>query len=117
MGHVIVKTKVGDPAKASVLEVEAVGDTGATLTVIPQKTAEQLGLKVTGESMVHTGAGSLKLPRSRAWVEMEGKSEILPVLVSDVIDRVLIGVTALEILGFTIDPITAKLKEWTPLLY
>jgi len=41
-----------------------------------------------------------------------GRSEIVPVLVSDII-----GVTTLEVLGLQIDPITGKLKEWTILLY
>ena len=117
MGHIFVKTKVGNPSKAEIVELDAIIDTEATLTIIPRRLAEQLVLEVTGESTVNTGAGILKLPRSRAWIEIEGKSEIIPVLVSDLIDRVLIGVTTLEILGLTVDPITGKLKEWTLLLY
>jgi predicted aspartyl protease len=38
-------------------------------------------------------------------------------LISDVIDKVLIGVTALEVLGLQVDPLTGRLKEWTALLY
>jgi predicted aspartyl protease len=41
---------------------------------------------------------------------------IIPVLISDVIDKVLIGVTTLEILELEVDPITGELKERT-LLY
>lgn len=67
--------------------------------------------------MVEIGSGRLVLERSRAWIEIMGKSEIIPVLVSDIIDKVLIGVTTLEILGLQVDPITGKLKEWTILLY
>ncbi len=38
-------------------------------------------------------------------------------LISDVIDKVLIGITTLEVLGLQIDPMTGKLKEWTLLLH
>jgi predicted aspartyl protease len=41
----------------------------------------------------------------------------MPVLISDTIDKVLIGVTPLEILGLQVDPIEGKLKEWTLLMY
>jgi predicted aspartyl protease len=74
-------------------------------------------LKTTGSNIVETGAGKIKLDRSRAWLELEGKSEIIPVLISDTIDKVLIGVTTLEILGLQVDPIEGKLKEWTLLMY
>jgi predicted aspartyl protease len=41
----------------------------------------------------------------------------MPVLISDTIDKVLIGATTLEILGLQVDPIEGKLKEWTLLMY
>jgi len=65
----------------------------------PGGLAKKLGLKPTGKSVVETGAGRLELERSRIWIELEGRGEIVPVLVSDIIDRVLIGVTTLEVLG------------------
>jgi len=74
-------------------------------------------LKTTGSNIIETGAGKIKLDRSRAWLELEGKNEIIPVLISDTIDKVLIGVTTLEILGLQVDPIEGKLKEWTLLMY
>jgi predicted aspartyl protease len=74
-------------------------------------------LKTTGSNIVETGVGKIKLDRSRAWLELEGKNEMIPVLISDTIDKVLIGVTTLEILGLQVDPIEGKLKEWTLLMY
>jgi aspartyl protease family protein len=46
-----------------------------------------------------------------------GKKRIMPVLISKEIDKVLIGVTTLEILGLQVDLIEGKLKEWTLLTY
>jgi len=42
---------------------------------------------------------------------------VVPALVSDVVDKVLIGVTTLEVLGLQVDPTSGKLKGWTILLY
>jgi predicted aspartyl protease len=117
MGHIYVKVKIADETLNKILETQGIVDTKATLTVIPRKIASELGLKTTGSNIVETEAGKIKLARSRAWLELEGKSEIIPVLISDTIDKVLIGVTTLEILGLQVDPIEGKLKEWTLLMY
>ena len=117
MGHIWVRARIGDEARRRIVEVEALVDTGATLTVIPRRLAEKLGLGVTGKTVVETGAGRLTLDRTRIWIEIEGRGEIVPALISDVIDKVLIGVTTLEVLGLQVDPVTGKLREWTVLLY
>jgi predicted aspartyl protease len=74
-------------------------------------------LKVTGRSKVETGMGVIEMNRSRAYVEVMGRSDVIPVLISNIIDKVLIGVTTLEILELEVDPLTGKLKERTLLLY
>jgi predicted aspartyl protease len=117
MGHIYVKVKIADETLNKILETQGIVDIGTTLTVIPRKIASELGLKTTGSNIVETGAGKIKLDRSRAWLELEGKSEIIPLLISDTINKVLIGVTTLEILGLQVDPIEGKLKEWTLLMY
>jgi len=117
MGHVWVRARIGDPGKKRVVEVDALVDTGAALTVIPRKLAEELGLEVTGRVPVMTAGGRAVLEKTRIWIELEGREEVVPAAISDVIDKVLVGVTALEVLGLQVDPVTGKLKEWTILLY
>lgn len=117
MGHIWVKAKIGDPSGVRIIEVEALVDTGATLTVIPRKVAQELGLKPTGRAVVATAGGTTELERTRIWVELEGRGEVVPALISDVVDKVLIGVTALEVLGLQVDPVTGRLREWALLLY
>ncbi|ABW02606.1 aspartyl protease family protein [Caldivirga maquilingensis] len=117
MGHVWVKVRIGDPEMRKIIEVDALVDTGATLTVIPQDLARELGLTVTGKSTVMSAGGLLELERTRVWVELEGRGEVIPALISGIIDKVLIGVTTLEVLGLQVDPVTGKLREWTILLY
>jgi clan AA aspartic protease len=117
VGHVLVRARVGDESGSKSAEVEALVDTGATPTVIPRRLAEELGLRVTGRTEVETAAGRIMLERTRVRLELEGREEIVPALISDVIDKVSIGVTALEVLGLQVDPLTGRLKEWTALLY
>jgi len=117
MGHVWVKARIGDPGKRRVIEVNALVDTGATLTVIPRRLANELGLEVTGKIPVMTADGKIELERTRVWIELEDKEDIVSAVISDVIDKVLIGVTTLEVLGLQVDPVTGRLKEWTILLY
>ena len=45
MGHVRVKAKVVNPLTGAEVEREALVDTGATFTVIPQNLYEKLSLK------------------------------------------------------------------------
>ncbi len=59
----------------------------------------------------------LELDKSRVWIEIMGRGEIVPVLISDVIDRVLVSVTTLEVLGLQVDPITGRSKEWAILIH
>jgi clan AA aspartic protease len=117
MGHVWVDVKIGCEDASRIIETKALVDTGATLTVIPESLARELGLKVTGRSKVETGVGIIELNRSRAYIEIMGRSDIVPVLISSTVDKVLIGVTTLEILELEVDPLTGKLKERALLLY
>jgi len=103
--------------RTKVTEVEALADTGATLTVIPQKIARELGLGEFTRETVETGAGEIELQRSSARISIDGKESVQDVLISDFIDRVLLGVVTLESLALSLDPLTGKLKEKRLLLY
>jgi predicted aspartyl protease len=95
-----VRAVLGDETRAKVRAVRALVDTGATLTVIPGQLAGELGVKPHAQARVETGAG-----------------EIVPVLIPDMIDRVLIGVTTLEALGLEVDPVTGTLRRAALPLY
>ncbi|BDR92435.1 aspartyl protease family protein [Vulcanisaeta souniana] len=115
MGHVWVDAELisGDRE----IRVKALVDSGATLTVIPRALAVELGLRVTDRGVVMTAGGPVNVEFSEVRVRLMGREATVRVVISDVIDKVLIGITTLEILGLMIDPTTGTLKEAPYLLY
>lgn len=117
MGEIFVEIEIANLERTKSKKVKALVDTGASLTTLPRKLADELGIKPERQEMVATGAGLIKIDRSRAWISLEGKEDIFPVWISDIIDKVLLGVIVLESFGFEADPATGKLKERPLLLY
>ncbi len=93
-------------------------DTGATFTKIPQSLGQRLGLEVVGEVQVELSDGRV-VPRSLALANAQLEGVRLPVLVTLAEDEALplIGVTTLEYLGFTADPIAERLEPRTAMEY
>ena len=117
MGHVWVEARICSLDGSRCKSVQALVDTGATLSVVPRRLAEELGLKPHRVDKVQTGAGVIEVERAAAIVEVEGKKTVTEVWVSDIIDRPLIGATTLELLGLQVDPSTGRLREAPLLLY
>jgi aspartyl protease family protein len=117
MGHVEVKVALANPKAGTTLEEKGLVDTGATLTVLPRKIAEALRLDTTAKSKAMTAGGPITVELSDLQVEISGKTGIVRVAISDVIDRLLVGVTTLETLGLAVDPLSGQLKESFYLMY
>lgn len=117
MGHVFVEAKICSQTKSRCTVVEALVDTGATLTVLPRRVAQELGIEPIRVDEVQTGAGKIRIERGVAVIAIEGKETITEVWISDIIDRVIIGVVTLELLGLKLDPRTGKLEPSPLLLY
>jgi len=92
-------------------------DAGASLTVLPEKLADEVEIKTISEEKVSTGAGEIKVKRGRAWIKLKGKEDAFSVGISGFIGKVLLGVVVLESFGFDVDPTTGTLKERPLLLY
>ena len=118
MGHVTTEVTLTNPSDSSRSKsVDALVDTGATFTVVPRRLALDLALPVTGRRRVRTPTGEVALDMASAFVQINGQSAVNPVLVSDTLDRVLIGVITLETLSLTVDPTTGELHESEALLF
>ncbi len=118
MGHVTVNVRLANPVrglKDKIVE-KALVDTGATFTTVPERTARRLGLKSLGKRRVSTAVRSQLLDQSFAYVEIDGRSTVTPLLISKTLDKILIGVITLEALGLSVDPTKGTLKEAETLL-
>ncbi len=118
MGHIRVSLTISNPNNGDLTAtVEALVDTGATFTVIPRPLADSLQLPEMGTRRVKTATHEVELRRTFALLEIDGKSEINPVLVSETLDQTLLGVFTLETLALSVDPVSGQLKEADLLLY
>jgi aspartyl protease family protein len=66
---------------------------------------------------VATGAGELELRQAVARLAIGERETVQDVLVSELIERVLLGVVTLEAMGLALDSLTGELKERGLLLY
>jgi predicted aspartyl protease len=97
MGHVNIRATIANPVDASLTEeVDALVDTGATFSRVPRSLAERLQLPITGKARARTATGEVTYDRGRALVQIDGEGEIYRVIISDTLDKVLIG-------GFTLE--------------
>ena len=117
MEHSWIEVEISDLERKHSEKIKALVDTGATLTVIPKELADKLEIKATTESEVETAGGIIKLKKGSARIKIKGQEEITPVLISEIINRGLIGVVISESLGFSVDPASGTLKESPLLLY
>jgi predicted aspartyl protease len=113
MNHCWIEIEVSNLEKTKSKKLNALADTGTTLTVLPEK----IEIEAKEEDTVETGAGYGRVRRGMAWIRIGKKEAPFSVWVSNVVDKVLLGVVVLETLGFEIDPATGKLKERPLLLY
>jgi clan AA aspartic protease len=107
---------IRNPFTGKAITTKALVDTGATLTVLPRRIAEELKLPVIGRRRVATAKGTTELDECIGVVEVMGRKAYVHILVSNDVDIVLIGATTLETLGLEVDTTTGKLKEATTYL-
>jgi clan AA aspartic protease len=111
-----IGTVIKNPFAGKAITTKALVDTGATLTVVPRRIAEELQLPVIGRRRVVTAKGTAELDECVGIVEVMGRKAYVHMLASNDVDVVLIGATTLETLGLEVDPTTGKLKEATTYL-
>ena len=113
MGHVRVPIKLANPD--SIQETREVDqasiDAGATWTAVESNLAREMGLRVVGQTTLRTATGLQVLDQSYAFIELQGKSMVTPVVISETYPGVIIGVITLEGLGFAVDPTSGRLID------
>ena len=85
--------------------------------MIPRSTLEQLGITPYAEETFHLADGSeIRRSLGDVFIRIDGKARTVPTIFGKPTDTPLLAVTALEILGYSIDPRTRKLEPTKMLL-
>lgn len=117
MGFTRVEVGISNPADREREErIEVLVDTGATLSVIPRSLLERLGV-ASIDSREFRGFGGV-VTRDTGGVVMsyDGVPALVAVVFGEEDDPAIMGVTALESLGYQVDPVTNELKPTEMLL-
>jgi len=113
MGFTYVEVNLYNPANPEKkAKVSLLVDSGALFTSVPQELLQELGitplerrrLKVYGGTAVERYTGV-------AVIEYQEHRTGIPVIFGEPRDTPVLGVTALESLGYELDPVTKKLKQ------
>lgn len=130
MGHVYVRTtfynavdyvkyvagerELGDVRK---VEADALVDTGATFPALPEDKVEELGLPLIGDHPAETAEGAKKVKlAAHVITQVEDRTAETYVIVRPKGTTTLLGVVALEQMGYRVDPTTGKLVKGLPLM-
>jgi predicted aspartyl protease len=117
MGFVHVQVGISSPERPEREElVRLLVDTGAILSVIPRAVLEHLGVRPTGKRNVRGFGGSLSRETGGVQMRYNGTVANVTVVFGEADDPVVMGVTALESLGYEVDPVTGQIKPTEMLL-
>jgi len=99
------------------VEVESLVDTGATYPTLPKDLIEKLGLTFLKEVDGEVAGGPTRLRLyGLAIVQIEDRIAECPVIERPKGTTPVVGVVALEQMGFRVDPVTGKLVKGLPLM-
>ena len=112
MGITEVAVEITNPRDQTRWESLAlIADTGPIFSIIPKPMLDQLGIIAYAEETFQLADGSeIRRPLGDVFIRIDGKARTVPTIFGEPNDTPLLGVTALEILGFTVDPRTRKLE-------
>jgi predicted aspartyl protease len=111
MGFTYIKVRVYSVDLAMQEEVEVLVERGTLFTSIPRTTLERLGLKpVTRQRLRVYGGGTVERDVGGTVVEYGERRAVVPIVFGEPEDIPVLGATALESLGYQIDPVSKRLK-------
>ena len=99
------------------IKLHVIADTGAIFSVLPRNTLEGLGIAPYREKTFYLADGrDIHRQLGDVFLRINGEEETVPAIFGEPTDTPLLGVTALEILGFIVNPSTQKLESTKMLL-
>ncbi len=111
MGQFSVRVTIAHPADPGrSADVDLLVDTGATLSWVPRQLLEQLGVPpLTRRTFLVADGRTVERETAGAIVRLNGNQAHVTVVVAEPGDGHLLGATALESLGFSVDPVSRRL--------
>ena len=118
MGITEVAVEISNPRDPTNWQkLDLIADTGAIFSMIPKTVLDQLGISSYADETFYLADGTqIRRPMGDVFIRIDGKARTVPTIFGEANDTPLLGVTALEILGFTVDPRTRKLEPTKMLL-
>jgi len=98
------------------VNLKALVNTGATFPALPEDIVEGLGLPIHSEAEAETATGRERVKLALAVIQVEDRTAASYVIVRPRGTTPLIGVVALEQMGFRVDPVTGRLVKGLPLM-
>jgi predicted aspartyl protease len=111
---VLGKRRFDDDRKVS---SRSLVNTDATFPTLPEDIVKELGLPIYGETEAETATGRERVRLAAAVTQIEDRSAISYIIVRSRGTTPLIGVVALEQMGFRVDPLTSRLVKELPLMF
>lgn len=112
MGLIHVEVGVSNPATPDVREkIRVLVDTGAMLSVLPTSMLERLGIPRVGSKRFRGFGGEVKRDIGNVTMHYDGEAGAAGVIFGNEDDPPIMGVTAMETMGFEADPGSGKLKH------
>jgi clan AA aspartic protease len=111
MGQFSVRTAVKHPAdRTRVAEIDLFVDTGVTLSWVPRHLVERLDvLRLGRRQFVLADGGTIERETALVLIQLNGTEGGVTVVIAEPGDAHLLGATALDTLGFGVDPIRQQL--------
>jgi aspartyl protease family protein len=110
VGAFTVPIEVGAPDGSRWERIEAMVDTGATLTVIPRAIWTSLGLQPNGSRTFHVADGrQVTLDVAHALIRIDGEEQPNTVVAGPEQATPLLGAVTLEVFFLAVDPVRQRL--------
>jgi len=111
IGFTQVKVTIINPVSALESSVGLLVDTGALLTSVPRKILESLKIKPIGKRRLRVYGGQvIEREVAAALIRYGNVQAGVTILFAEEKDKPVLGATALEALGYQVDPVTKQLK-------
>ena len=112
MGFVYVDLGLSNPSDPDrVAAVNTMVDTGATLSVFPTAVLEGLGIPRIGQRRLRGFGGVITRDIGNVNMSYSGEVAGVTVIFGEEGDPTVMGVTALEVLGFNVNPVAEELTQ------